>query len=119
MVVLQQIDEALIKLPSDEDIHRYQDAVVNCHPNLDGVWCTVDGLKLLLEYADDSDVQNQYYNGCTCDHYIGTVLVFCPDGTIAICCYNVPGMVHDSNIATFGKIYENFQLFIPLQRGVV
>lgn len=30
------------------------------------------------------DEQNQFDNGWTCDHYIGAVLVFCPDGTIPI-----------------------------------
>ena len=63
----------------------------------------------MLECAGDEDTQNRFYNGWTCDHYIGAVLVFCPDGTIPICCYNVPGTVHDSNIAVIGNIYEKLE----------
>ena len=69
----------------------------------------MDGIKLMLECSSDEDVQNRFYNGWTCDHYIGAVLVFCPDGTIPICCYNVPGTVHDSNIAIIGKIYDKLE----------
>ncbi len=75
------------------------------HPILDGVWCTMDGLKLTLECASNDDEQNRYYNGWTCDHYIGVVLVLCPNGMIPICCYYVPGTVHDSSIAAVGNIY--------------
>ena len=35
--------------------------------------------------------------------------MFCPDGTIPICCYNVPGTVHDSNIAVIGNIYNKLE----------
>jgi hypothetical protein len=106
IVVLQQMEDATIKLPSEDEVSRFKDAVAHRHPNLEGVWCTMDGLKLLIECSGDSVVQNRYYNGWTCDHYIGAVFVFCPDGTIPICCYNVPGCVHDSNIATIGGIYD-------------
>ncbi len=34
-----------------------------------------------------------------------SVFVFCPDGTIPIAFFNVPGAVHDSHIAHWGKIY--------------
>jgi len=66
----------------------------------------MDGIKLLLEKAGDEFIQNDYYNGWVCDHYTSAVLVFCPDGTIPICCYNVPGSVHDSKIAVWGGIYD-------------
>ena len=63
----------------------------------------------MVECSGDDAEQNKFYSGWTCDHYIGAVLVFCPDGTIPICCYNVPGTVHDSQIATIGKIYDKLQ----------
>lgn len=34
------------------------------------------------------------------------VFVFVPDGTIRICAYNVPGSVHDSQIAIWGGVYD-------------
>jgi hypothetical protein len=66
----------------------------------------MDSIKLMLECAGVDDVQNRFYNGWTYDHYIGAVLVFCPDSTIPMCCYNVPGTVHGSNIAVIGNIYD-------------
>ena len=48
---------------------------------LGDVWCTMDEIKLMLECFFKEDVQNRFYNGWTFDHYIGAVLVFCPDGT--------------------------------------
>ena len=107
--VLQRMDDARIKRPTVEQIVKYQDSIRQRHPRLGNVWCTMDGIKLLLECSGDDDEQNQYYNGWTCDHYVSAVLVFCPDGTIPICCYNVPGTVHDSKIAQIGKVYEKLQ----------
>jgi hypothetical protein len=77
----------------------------------------MDGIKLMLECAGDDDIQNRFYNGWTCDHYVGAVLVFCPDGTIPMCCYNVPGSVHDSNIAVIGNIYDKMGTIYNLTRG--
>ncbi len=94
--VLMGKEEAKIKRPTIEKIQEYKQAVLQHHPLLEDVWCTMDGLKLMLECAGDDVVQNWFYNGWTCDHYVGAVIVFCPDGTIPMCCYNVPGIVHDS-----------------------
>jgi hypothetical protein len=104
--ILQRIDHVKTMQPNVEQIAEYQDAVRQRHPMLDNVWCTMDRIKLLLECAGDDDEQNQYYNRWTCDHYVSAVLVLCPDGTIPICCYNIPGTVHDSKVALIGKVYE-------------
>ena len=69
----------------------------------------MDGLKLLIKSAGDDEEQNCYYDGWTCDHYMNAVLVFCPDGTIPICCYNVPRTVHDSMVAVVGNIYAKLE----------
>ena len=69
----------------------------------------MDGLKLYLQQAGDSTTQNNFYNGWTHDHYVSAVLVFCPDGTIPIACFNVPGSVHDSTIAEWGNIYGKLE----------
>jgi hypothetical protein len=37
---------------------------------------------------------------------VTSVFVFCPDGTIPIAFFNVPGSVHDSQVACWGRIYE-------------
>jgi hypothetical protein len=115
--VLQSLDDAKIRRPTVQKIREYQEAVYRRHPFLADVWCTMDGLKLMIECAADDEEQNRFYNGWTCDHYVGAVLVFCPDGTIPICCYNVPGTVHDSNIAVIGNIYNKLEEVYNMSGG--
>ena len=50
-----------------------------------------------------------YYNGWTSDHYVSNVFCFCPDGTIPIAYFNVPGSVHDSQVAEWGDIYDKLK----------
>ena len=50
-----------------------------------------------------------FFNGWKHDHYVGAVIVFCPDGTIPIVCFNVPGSVHDSLTADLGSVYEKLE----------
>jgi len=38
------------------------------------------------------------------------VLCFCPDGTIPIAYINIPGSVHDSQVAEYGNIYDKLEL---------
>ncbi len=104
-VLLHETDSA-VRIPSEEVIQQYQEVIQEKHPALEDVWCTMDGLKSYLQQSGDSTIQNTFYNGWTHDHYVSAVLVFCPDGTIPIACYNVPGCVHDSTIAEWGRIYE-------------
>ena len=107
--VLKAEPLAAIKTPSIEMIRTFQDVISQKHPALNGVWCCMDGLKLYLQQAGDSNTQNRFYNGWTHDHYVTSVFVFCPDGTIPICCYNLPGSVHDSLVAEWGNIYPKLE----------
>ena len=107
--VLSKHPDAAIRVPDIDTILAYQDAIRLRHPILDGVWCTMDGLKLYLQTPADRATENNCYNGWKHDHYVGAVLVFCPDGTIPICCFNVPGCVHDSLIAEWGSIYSKLE----------
>jgi hypothetical protein len=107
--VLQNHPYARIQIPTDEQIGFYKRRIQERHPALQDVWCTMDGLKLKLQQSGNQVIQNNYYNGWTHDHYVSNVFVFCPDGTIPICYYNVPGSLHDSNIATIGKIYDKLE----------
>lgn len=104
--VLSEEPDAKFTIPSDERIKEFQSCIAEKHPALKGVWCTMDGLKLTVEQAPDLYVQGRFYNGWTHGHYIGCVIVFCPDGTIPIVCYNAPGSMHDSSVAEAGKVYE-------------
>ncbi len=50
-----------------------------------------------------------FYNGWTHDHYVTSVFCFCPNGTIPIAFFNVPGCVHDSQVTEFGKMYDKLE----------
>ena len=117
--ILHKHPEAKLGIPSDEKIKQYQEAIGSRHKNLKNVWCTMDGLKLLLEQAPDCVIQNNFYNGWTHDHYVTSVFVFCPDGTIPIETYNVPGCIHDSMIADWGEIYEKMSTVYERTGGQV
>ncbi len=69
----------------------------------------MDGLKLYLQSAGHADIQERYYNGWTHDHYDTSVFCFCPDGTILIAFFNVPGSVHDSQVAEFDNLYLSWR----------
>lgn len=115
--VLQGLDEAKIHIPSINYVEEMKQKIRDKHPLLQDVWCTMDGLKLMIEASSDEDEQNNCYNGWTADHYVNAVLGFCPDGTIRFCAYNLPGSVHDSNIAEVGGIYEKLESVYQICRG--
>jgi hypothetical protein len=105
VMVLKNDDRARVQIPCSETIDEYKQMVKNRHPFLTDVWCTMDGLKLTLEQSGDALIQERYYNGWTHDHYVTSVLCFCPDGTIPIAFINIPGSIHDSQVADYGKKY--------------
>jgi len=96
---------AQIRIPSRDAIKGYQEAIGERHPRLKDVWATMDGLKLYLQQSSNDEVQQRFYNGWTHDHYVTSVFCFCLDGTIPIAFFNVPGSVHDSQVADWGDIY--------------
>ncbi len=97
---------AKIAIPSNEEITSYKEAVGAIYPLLYDVWTTMDGLKLYLQQSGNTEIQACFYNGWTHGHYVTSVFVFCPDGTIPIAFFNVPGSVHDSQVVHWGKVYD-------------
>ena len=59
-----------------------------------------------------------YYNGWKVDHYVTNVFVFVPDGTIPIAFFNVPGSVHDSQVAKWGGIYDKLESVYKSNGGI-
>ena len=108
---------ARISIPSSEKIESYKAAFVEHHPLLNDCWEAMDGLKLYLQAARNSYIQERYYNGWTHDRYVTFVFCFCPDGTIPIAFFNVPGSVHDSQVAEFGKIYDKLEMVYRTMGG--
>jgi hypothetical protein len=109
VMVLRHDDRAAVQIPSSEKINEYKQKLVNRHRFLTDVWCTMDGLKLMLEMSGDAITQERYYNGWAHDHYVTSVLCFCPDGTIPIAYINIPGSVHDSQVAEYGNIHNKLE----------
>jgi len=97
---------AKIAIPSNKDITSYKDAVGAIYSLLSHVWSTMNGLKLYLQQSGNSEIQACFYNRWTHGHYVTSVFVFCPDGTIPIVFFNVPGSVHDSQVAHWGRVYD-------------
>jgi hypothetical protein len=78
----------------------------------------MDGLKITLEQSGDALIQEHFYNGWTHDHYVSSVLCFCPDRTIPIAYVNIPaGAVHDSQIANYGDIYDKLEIVYQRDGG--
>ena len=73
------------------------------------VWCATDGLKLTLQHAPEFIMQSQYYNGWKHDHYVTSVFVFAPYGTIVAMAFNGPGVIHDWEMAKMGDLYGNLE----------
>ena len=100
---------ARVSIPSREEIDSFQAAFAERHPLLNDCWATMDGLKLYLQSAGHADIQERFYNGWTHDHYATSVFCFCPNGTIPIAFFKVPGSVHDSQVAEYGNIYNKLE----------
>jgi hypothetical protein len=100
---------ARVSIPSAEEIESFKLAFAERHPLLNDCWATMDGLKLYLQRAGNTYIQERFYNGWMHDHYVTSVFCFCPDGTIPISFFNVPGSVHDSHVAKFGNIYNKLE----------
>ena len=85
-------------------IAEYKAAVVERHPAIPDVWATIDGLELTIQQPAIDGVQARFYNEWTHVHYVLSVFCFVPDGTIPIAFFNIPGSVHDSQIADWGNV---------------
>jgi len=66
------------------------DPLAKIYPLLSNVWSTMDGLKLYLQQTGNTEIQARFYNGWTHGHYVISVFVFCPDGTIPIAFLTFP-----------------------------
>jgi hypothetical protein len=109
VMVLREHPMAKVRIPSSEKIEEYVLMVNQQQPYLSDVWCTMDGFKLMLEQSRDAIIQEQLYYGWMHDHYVTSVMCFCPDGTIPIVFCNIHGAVHDSQVADYGDIYDKLE----------
>jgi hypothetical protein len=105
---------AKIRMPTDEEAEAYKIAITHKYNLLPNVYCTMDGLKLLIEANEHPDIQRKFYNGWKTEHFISNVLVFAPDGTIIAMAHSLPGSMHDSNVARNHGLY--FKLMVAFEK---
>jgi hypothetical protein len=110
VMVLQDHPMAEVQIPSTKKIEEYVEMVNRRHPYLSQVWCTMDGLMLMLEQSSNALIQEKIYNGWTQDHYVKSVMCFFPDGMIHLVFFNIPGTIHDSQVADYGDMYDKLEL---------
>ena len=93
-----------VRIPTAEEFEEYVCVVKKRHPNIGEQCCVLamDGLKIGIQESPHYIIQEMFYNVYTCDHYVTNVLVFtAPACTIIVCGINIPGSVHDSEMANF------------------
>ena len=112
------LDDAVVKAPTLEKVREYQDSIRERHVYLNRVYCFADGLKLPFEACSGLLEQGMYYNGWTHGHYITNVFVFAADGTIIDAVLNVPGSVHDSQVAVWGGLYNRLKEMYQKTGGI-
>lgn len=84
--VLRTMPDAAIGWPrKDNDFRAYNKLIVERHPLLTGAFASIDGLNLAVQTAEDDEIENATYNGWLCEHFISSVLVYSPKGTLEMC----------------------------------
>ena len=106
--VLSRNEDAIVRLPTNEEVSFFKEVISAKYDNVPDVWAAADGLKLEIEQPQNDAAQNKLYNGWTHGHYVNSVFVFSPDGKIRMTLLNAPGTFHDSAMADYG-IYDKME----------
>jgi hypothetical protein len=81
---LRQMDDAAIRWPRTlHEFQGYNKLITARHPRLHGAFASIDGLNLITETSDNTDIENATFNGWLSAHFISSVIVFAPDGMIS------------------------------------
>ena len=117
--ILRSHADAIIQLPSREEINEFTIRINEKYPVLENVYGAMDGLKVNLEKSTDNDKQTMFYNGWTHGHYVSGMLLFTPDGRVRAAYVNAPGCLHDSTLASWSEIYNKVDQVHELCGGKV
>ncbi|KDR70605.1 hypothetical protein GALMADRAFT_50277, partial [Galerina marginata CBS 339.88] len=98
-------------LQTPQEFNKCSDLIIRRHPRLSGAFASIDGLNLAVQTSKDEEIENATFNGWLHKHFISTVLVFSPLGTIIAARTNAPGSWHDTHVAQ--PIYEKLQTRTP------
>ncbi len=92
-----QYKYAKIQIPSDAKLQKHPSNVKSQYPDFGGAICTMDGVNIpisvCLKHWNSEDI---LFPGS--QHYVTHAFVFAADGTIPICCLNLPGSTHVSTV---------------------
>ena len=111
MQVLKVLPEAKVRIPMAEEFEEYMRVVKKRHPYIGERRCVLamDGLKIGIQKSPHYIIQEFFYNGYTCNHYVTNMLVFTPASTIIVCGINIPRSVRDSEVANVCSVYEKLR----------
>ncbi|KAJ7020031.1 hypothetical protein C8F04DRAFT_1145714, partial [Mycena alexandri] len=104
--VLRRMPAASIQWPeSREECQTYNDLIIARHPRLTGAFASIDGLNLACQTSADKEIENATYNGWICKHFVSSVLVFSPKGTVIAAKLNAPDTAFPRSVKQIdGKI---------------
>jgi hypothetical protein len=105
---LSSCPTAVPSFPSHAKIEVYKQAISEKYPQLVDLYCVMDGMKLNVQCPGDALLQERFYNGWKCGHFVNQLFVFAPDGTIIMAVVDAPGTKHDSEMAMLGdpSVYD-------------
>ena len=72
-------DDTKLKLPSQEEIQVFKNAISEKYPVLQNVWAAFDGLKLKFQESVNFYIHNHFYNGWAHGHYVNFLFTFAPN----------------------------------------
>ena len=110
---LKKLPLATVTFPNHDQIYEFASAMALRYPSMFGMFAFLDGMKIRVEQSSDDDIQNAYYNGWTCSHYISNIFMFSPDGCIIYSIVNCPGSWHDSVVTQLGGLYNVLHEKVP------
>ncbi len=90
-----------IQIKSNRKIQELASHFKSHFPDLDNVWCIMDGMKSTIQSAKYIETQRMFYNSWQLGHYVTHVFVFAADGTFSTCLLNLPGSTHASTVAVY------------------
>ena len=94
------MEDGAIRLPQTlEEFVVESKLICKRHPLLEGAFGMIDSLALVVQEADNPEVENATYNGWRSGHTINNVLVSSPRGkSITICLANINEIITNFNM---------------------
>ena len=82
LATLREMPDAKISWPKGDEFQHLNNLIRDRHPRLTGAFASIDGLNLPVQTSGNQDIENASYNGWLHDHFVSSVLVFAPNGTL-------------------------------------